>query len=354
MLEPPIKTAPVSYAAVGCDHAVAPGYALARSTSDVLLSLYKLSPAEQIGVFDEQILSLLHRHIDFDSAWLGQATMTPNGPTLHCSYLHNLAPAFVRQWERIKGSDPLARTEGALNASTFALSVESKAIPPRVRELGRKQNIAHILFAAHTGAVPSHVTHLSLYRGSARDQYEERDFYALQNVIKHVTNVLEQNRLHWMRAMWGSSQYDAIAMFDRNGVLLHSEGPLHELLIAEWTDWNFTALPDTVRLDFTKNSSGSLTGHYLRVDWRTISNFLLVRIELLGSFDRLSPRERAIARMFGYGHTYKQVARQLGISPATVRHHLRQAYGKLSITSKGELSRLLRESASHGQAVAVR
>jgi len=55
----------------------------------------------------------------------------------------------------------------------------------------------------------------------------------------------------------------------------------------------------------------------------------------------LSPREAEVARLFGMGQSYKAVARTLGSSPATVRHHLRQAYAKLGITSKVQMARLV-------------
>lgn len=57
----------------------------------------------------------------------------------------------------------------------------------------------------------------------------------------------------------------------------------------------------------------------------------------------LSPRERSVAVLYGQGLTYKEVARRLGISPATVRHHLRQAYAKLGIQDKAEISWVLAE-----------
>jgi len=62
----------------------------------------------------------------------------------------------------------------------------------------------------------------------------------------------------------------------------------------------------------------------------------------------LSPREAEVARLFGQGLSYKAVARALDTSPATVRHHLRQAYAKLGITSKVQMARLVSgQAAAH-------
>jgi DNA-binding CsgD family transcriptional regulator len=52
----------------------------------------------------------------------------------------------------------------------------------------------------------------------------------------------------------------------------------------------------------------------------------------------LTPRERRVAHLFAQGMTYKVIARQLSLSPATVRTYLRQAYLHLGVKSKMELS----------------
>jgi DNA-binding NarL/FixJ family response regulator len=55
----------------------------------------------------------------------------------------------------------------------------------------------------------------------------------------------------------------------------------------------------------------------------------------------LTPRERAVASAFAAGHSHKEVARQLGLSPVTVRGYLRVAYQKLGVKDKAQLVRCL-------------
>lgn len=54
----------------------------------------------------------------------------------------------------------------------------------------------------------------------------------------------------------------------------------------------------------------------------------------------LTPREADIARRFGLGSSYRQIAGDLHISPATVRNHLANIYAKVGISNKVELARL--------------
>jgi DNA-binding CsgD family transcriptional regulator len=50
----------------------------------------------------------------------------------------------------------------------------------------------------------------------------------------------------------------------------------------------------------------------------------------------LSPRERKVLELTGAGLSTKAVARQLGISPNTVKFHLQAAFEKLGVTSRAE------------------
>jgi DNA-binding NarL/FixJ family response regulator len=50
----------------------------------------------------------------------------------------------------------------------------------------------------------------------------------------------------------------------------------------------------------------------------------------------LSPRERTVLELTGEGLSTKAVARQLGISPNTVKFHLHAAFDKLGVNSRAE------------------
>ena len=57
--------------------------------------------------------------------------------------------------------------------------------------------------------------------------------------------------------------------------------------------------------------------------------------------DTLSKRELEVAAAYADGQSYKEIALNLGISPTTVRSHLRTVYGKLNVTSKIALAQTL-------------
>ncbi len=72
-----------------------------------------------------------------------------------------------------------------------------------------------------------------------------------------------------------------------------------------------------------------------------MGDLVLLTARRRSSLELLSTRELQVARGFAVGQTYKEVARNIGMSPCTVRHHLRKIYNKLGVTRKAQIAQLL-------------
>jgi two-component system, NarL family, nitrate/nitrite response regulator NarL len=57
-------------------------------------------------------------------------------------------------------------------------------------------------------------------------------------------------------------------------------------------------------------------------------------------FSRLTPREVQVLDRVAQGLSNKEIARQLNLAPATVKHHLTELFGKLEVRSRVELALL--------------
>jgi DNA-binding CsgD family transcriptional regulator len=74
---------------------------------------------------------------------------------------------------------------------------------------------------------------------------------------------------------------------------------------------------------------------------------LVTNLDAAHSTLKLSPREQRVAFLFASGLTYKQISKQLALSPATVRTYLRNAYIRLGVSNKTQLNKFLVSGSNH-------
>ena len=58
----------------------------------------------------------------------------------------------------------------------------------------------------------------------------------------------------------------------------------------------------------------------------------------------MSDRELEVVRLLGHALPNKKIARSLGLSPETVKWHLKNIYGKLGVTGRDEAVARIRDA----------
>jgi len=313
--------------------------------SRFLLDLYPLAMSSPIGEFEEQLFLLLHEYFAFDSAWLGRSTMLLEGPLMHNSYVHNLDAGFVADWETVKAADPIVPIVMSAPKKAVVISMADEIVVAHFRKLlAGKYAIARILCAVSKDDPSLKLwTHLSLYKNSFLHAFSAEEIQLIELVIPHIASAINLNRVHHIEQLKAAklSRRVSIAICDNRGILQYADAAFADLMLMEWPEWKGAMLPRTFRELQQEKNRNLYVGKLISLEAEQVSDMLVINAKPRSVIDVLTPRELAVARLYGEGLTYKAVAKQMDISPATVRHHLRQAYTKLRIQNKGEIAWLL-------------
>jgi DNA-binding CsgD family transcriptional regulator len=132
-----------------------------------------------------------------------------------------------------------------------------------------------------------------------------------------------------------------VAIVDRRGTIHTADAGFDALLRREWGAWEGEVLPQRLVAALAAEPDAAFRGGRIVVNARRMGDLLCLHARPLIAVDQLSRRESEVAKRFGTGQSYKEVARALGISPATVRNHLQAIYDKLGVNDKAALARLV-------------
>ena len=112
--------------------------------------------------------------------------------------------------------------------------------------------------------------------------------------------------------------------------------------------WDMPRLPEPLMAALERAGSRGFSGEQIQLDMEISGGMLILRARILpiqerhiSPVDLLSPRELRAAKLFGEGLSYKEIAREMDVAPATTRNFLQRAYRKLGIQNKTELTMLL-------------
>jgi DNA-binding NarL/FixJ family response regulator len=130
-------------------------------------------------------------------------------------------------------------------------------------------------------------------------------------------------------------------MCDGAGMLLDSSGGFARLLRVEWPRWSGTVVPPAL---VAALGNGPFAGRRIDVDIEAVGDEWLLRPHSAGAGRSLGRRERQVVRMYAAGKDYREIAREIGTSPSTVRNQLRSGFRKLGVSSKLDLARRLDEA----------
>lgn len=273
----------------------------------------------------------LSRTVGFDAAWCGWADMMPSEVEIIGTTLHNLPSDYVAFWNGIRSDDLLAADVQAMKAQGRQWAQYDRT--------GERHTDGMVALADRYGLRKLSVVtrkvdplrpqlFLSAYRsGTGARALSEADLTFITCALDHLQGALDRHHDREDAAL-------RLLVDHRGRPVAGSAGAL-EL----WARWpvrprdpeGFGALVEAQGLQVVSQPTPVAGGHVLTE----------LRLVPQRASDKLSAREREIADLIARGQTHKEIARSLGLAPATVRNQTARIYDKVGVSSRAALTRVI-------------
>lgn len=323
-----------------------PGNTRLDQFSTVLLAIYSAAREMPADQFQDAVLRILRPILGFDSSMWGSGTLSASGMDVHSIHLLDQAPEMVSEWVHVSGEDTVAyacarRPGWVMNAHMPTLF--RNRTKRAMRDYTTRFEKGCGLIVRYNLADSSLISWISLYRADPERHFGEDDRAGFEALVPHIVEALTINRLMHLDRVFAQEVHreSHVAIVDSHGAIHTADAGFDELLRREWGAWDGQVLPSALVVALAAGPEARFRGCRIVVSARRMGDLLLVHGRPLTPVDRLSPRECEIAKRFGTGHSHKEVARALGISPATVRNHLQVIYDKLAVNDKAALASLV-------------
>lgn len=316
----------------------------AQALSAFLLDLYRFARELPLEDFQERVLQRFAEVLPFDSAWWGMAALDRE---LHSSFPFRVPQELVDHWCSIRDHDLMADALMRSPGTTLVFDQAALRATPIFTGFVDRFDIRQAFSTLLRNPELNLITFLSLYRrGPQARPFTEEERQLKQLVMPHLWEAWSSNWIARLAAAHAPSVSEraSLGVADQKGVLHAAEPRFAELMQLEWPNWTGPELPAELLADAGRQ--GATERNRLATRLMPVRGLYLVEIRRRSALDRLTARERLIARYFGSGRSYKEIATLLALAPATVRAHLRAIYSKLKISDKTELTALLASQTS--------
>lgn len=320
--------------------------------SGLLLDLYRdasLLPADR---FQARVFTRLKALIPFDEAWwalgLAEAPLRPDaeyeGPQIFDIYLHDVSEKNYELYKKLKRFDTVV-LESERNPEVTLNVCMRDWYPETHWPILDVYGYAHLLATHAIDPVIGLSNAITLYRRNPDRPFNERERQIKQALMPHYIAALNRNKIApWIRDAAHALNYPAAAILDPEGGLRYVTDYFGEMLRREWPDWRGPELPEPLRAQLDAPANGQFSGKHIaaKITLRQHMPLIQLRSKLLA--DQLSEQQMKVAHHTADGLSFKEIARLMDLSPATVRYYLTNIYRKLGIKNKIELAEIMRQA----------
>ena len=314
--------------------------------SQQLLGLHTVARQHEVERFMVAALTEFRSLVPFASAWWGECSgQYESAPPINWQHGSiGLAPSLAEEWNDISGSDAFAQgSMRSLGRVCRASGHESDS--PQAEQFSRRHDLFHAMAVTLELTDGDLMFFVSLYRGDQGAPFDDLEAMLFGEYCRHLMQQWQERiQAEMRRASVACS--DGFALCTPSGSLAYIDAAIARAVQSKFPGWQGTQLPVAmverlVRLPSTMRLGSDTLG------FTACGGLVALSLGPASSGSGLPPRERAVAVLYAAGNSYKTIARQLGLSPATVRTYLRNAYLQLGVRNKVELGSLLGADGKH-------
>ncbi len=307
----------------------------------LVMALHRLAASTTVGDFQRVAFQTLQAELPFDSGVWATGAMNP-GPAVHSFYAYNQPPEMLQAWQKLIDTDVIlaetVKRPGITLRATADGPEGGPPLPPMAREHMHRFGMEHLLATAYVDSELGLIEGFSLYRADPKARFTEPERLLAQHALPHLVETCRNSRLRLVH------QEDppttpagrALGICDQRG-LLRTAGPNFAVMMRhEWPGWRGPQVPQ----QWLTGSRKTFIGRRITATLHALNDLWLVKLRHRSPLDSLTSREIEVARRFGLGLSYQDIATELHISPATVRNHLTNIYSKVGVANKVELAKL--------------
>jgi len=307
--------------------------------SSFVMELHERSLTQHPVALFQWSLEELALAVDADCSWGGWADLHRGEVDLCASLSYNLPDDFDSFWSEIKHEDLLARDVMDTGNCAARYDRYGSRHTAGMVALSDRYHIDKLAVVVADRPGNPISLFMSPYRsGRAADEVDAGEIIFLRVALDHVRYLVE-------RGVNGASG-GANLLVNAQGRILHASPEALRLIGDRCRGWNADYLPAELNGSTPHPGRRSLPECGIVMDrtelaYRSGQPLFGVALRQVSLSDRLTLRERQIAEEIANGSTHKEIARLLGLSPATVRNHTQTILTKLGVHRKATLSKLL-------------
>lgn len=287
----------------------------------------------------------LARVIGFDCAWYGWAEIGHEGVDIHANCSLNLPDDYFEFWQSISHQDLLA-AQMRDDPYTVALYDRSGGMQTEgMAALADRYHLKTMATAMNQRDGRASSFYLSGYRaGQNARAFRPQETEYLQCAVDQISAAMKLSSFEEARGAAGGG----VAIFvNETGIGILGLAHMREQLGDFWPEWTGDILPDVLRGIIQSPGQHFLVDRGLVVTCEDIPErqsmgLRKLTLRRMQPADMLTQREWDVAYGLVKGESHKEVARRLGVSPATVRNQTQSVYQKLEIGNRAQLVNALK------------